>query len=125
MSQQIPIKNYLAGADIARYLIVKFGADDETVVPAAAATDALVGISMETDALSGEGIDIAHAGIHQARAGGAITRGALITADANGKAVAAAPATGANAKVIGVALATAAADDIIPVIIAPGETQGA
>ncbi len=119
-----PIKNYVAGADIDRYLIVKFGADDSTVVPGAAATDALIGISGQTDVVSGDGVDIAHSNVHQVRAGGAVTRGDLLTSEAEGKAVAAAPAAGDNASVIGRALASGVDGDIIPVLVSPGQIQG-
>lgn len=120
-----PIKNFIAGAAIGRYLIVKFGGDDDTVVPAAAATDALIGINGETDVENAAGIDVYHSNVHQVRAGGAITRGDLITSDADGKAVTAAPATGVNNAVIGRALASGVAEDIIPVLISPGQIQGA
>lgn len=121
---QYPIKNYIAGAAINRYLIVKFDADDDTVVPAAGPTDALIGISNQTDAGSGEGVDVTHGNLHQVRLGGAVTRGDLITADATGKGVAAAPAAGVNNAVIGRALASGVADDIIPVTVSPGQIQG-
>lgn len=119
-----PIKNYKAGADIDRYLIVKFGGDDETVVPAAAATDNLIGIGQETDVKSGDHIDVSHGLVHQVRAGGSISAGGPLTSDSAGKAVAAAPANDTNMNIIGWALSDGADGDIIPLIVAPGQIQG-
>ena len=48
-----------------------------------------------------------------------------MTADADGKAVAAAPGSGVNIRVAGVALVSAASGDIIPVLLAPQQIQGA
>ena len=56
--------------------------------------------------------------------GGTVARGAPVTADASGKAVAAAPAAGSNVRIIGFAEVSAVAGDIAPVLIAPGVMQG-
>jgi hypothetical protein len=117
-------KSYAAGGVIGANLIVKFSAD-YTVVVAGAATDLLIGVTTEIDAASGERVDVIHGGIADVKAGGTIARGALVTADAAGKAVAAAPAQGVNNHVLGRALIAAADGDIIPVLLAPGIMQGA
>ena len=54
-----------------------------------------------------------------------ITPGALITADASGKAVAAAPAAGVNNRTGGTLLVNGAAGDIAKSFINPGQIQGA
>lgn len=117
-------KNYVAGTAIAKRRIVKFDAADGKVIQAAAATDSLVGVAAELDAASGARVDVHLAGIAEIEAGGAVTRGGLVTADANGKAVAAAPASGVNNRVIGVAMVTAANGDVFPVLLAPNLIQG-
>jgi hypothetical protein len=117
-------KNYKAEAALAAYRIVKPGTADNQVVLAAAVGDALIGVTNEVAAAINERADIIHAGIAEIEAGGAITRGDWLTTDANGKAVAAAPAAGVNNNVIGRALVNAASGDIFVALIAPGRIQG-
>ncbi|WP_020403747.1 capsid cement protein [Gracilimonas tropica] len=118
------IKNFEAGAAVTKHRIVKFGSGDELAVQAAAATDALIGVSTEVDSASGDRVDVIMSGIAQVEFGGNVTRGAALTSDANGKAVAAAPATGVNNRIIGWAAVSGADGDIGSVILAPGEIQG-
>jgi hypothetical protein len=113
------IKNYLAGAAIAAFRIVKFSADN-TVIQGAAATDYLIGIADGMGAsASGARVDVVKGGVAYVEFGGSVTRGGPVTADANGKAVAAAPSAGTQARIIGFAEVTAASGDIAPVLIAP------
>ncbi len=122
---QIIVKNYVAGAALTDNQLVKFGATDDTVVPAAAATDSIVGVVDQTNgAAIGKRVDVVLFGVSDIKAGGAITRGALLTSDANGAAVAAAPAAGANARIIGVALSSMVSGDIMPAYINPCVMQG-
>jgi hypothetical protein len=118
-------KSYLAGAAIGANRIVKFGSDDDHVVLGAAATDSLIGVSGNIAAgAAEERIDVVKEGIADVVAGGSITRGGLVTSDAAGAAVAAAPSAGANNRIIGIAEASAASGDIFPVMICPGSVQG-
>ena len=118
-------KKYKAGAAIARYRLVKFGADDETVIQGAAAGDDLIGAyDGASDAALGDGVDVMHVGIADVEAGGTITRGALLTSDATGRAVAASPGAGTNNGVAGRALASAVVGDIIQMLVNPGSVQG-
>lgn len=118
-------KNFNAGAAIARFRIVKFGTSDTEVVQADAVGDALIGIadSLGADA-AGEPVDVIMGGIAEVEFGGTITRGDLLTTDADGRAVAAAPASGANNSVIGRAAVSGVSGDIGSVILAPGQIQG-
>lgn len=116
-----------AGAAVAPRRIVKFGAADGVVIQAAAAADMSIGVSDSLGAsaagdrcevyTSGPGVEI--------DVGGNITRGAPITSDANGKAVAAAPAAGANVRIIGFAMASYAAGDIGEFDLSKSVMQGA
>ena len=124
MSNNGLTKSYTAGGAINPFRIVKFGSNDFEVVQGAAATDALVGVSTEIDAASGERVDVVQAGIADVKLGGSVTRGGLVTSDASGQGVAAAPAAGANNRVIGVALISGVSGDIIPVMISQGSVQG-
>lgn len=117
-------KNFLAEAAIAAARVVKFGTADGQVVQAAAATDLLVGVTGPIAPAINERVDVMVAGIADVEYGGAVTRGQKLTADANGKAVAAAPAAGANVHVIGIAQVSGVAGDIGSVLIAPSVMQG-
>lgn len=124
MASTLLNRNYTAGAAIAAFRIVKAGANDGEVLQAAAATDALMGVCESVGPASGERCDVVHVGIADIEFGGVVTRGGPVTADANGKAVAAAPAAGSNVRIIGFAQVSAVAGDISPVLLSPGVMQG-
>lgn len=115
MANETLIKNYLAGATIAANRIVKFDTTDGTVIQAAAAADLAIGVCGFVAPASGERVDIVQQGIAEVEFGGVVARGAMVTADANGKGVAAASTN----RTIGIALVTTAAGDIAPVLLAP------
>ncbi len=110
-------KNFTAEAAVTKRRIVKFGATDTAVERATSAGDSLIGVAAELDVAQNARVDVHLAGIAEVEAGGAITRGALVTADADGKAVEA-----ETAAVSQVATAGAAADaDITATGIRPGD----
>lgn len=117
-------KNFLAEAAILANRIVKFGAADGGVLQAAAVGDKLIGVTDNIGPASGERCDIIVAGIADIKAGGAITRGDLITTDATGQAVTAAPGAGTNNRVIGIAQKSGVSGDVIEVLLQPGSVQG-
>ncbi|MBF8271561.1 MAG: DUF2190 protein [Magnetococcales bacterium] len=117
-------KAFTAGATVNPWRVVKFDSADGTVIQAAAATDALLGVANNLGAAAGNRVDVCLSGIAEVEFGGAVTRGALLTSDANGKAVAAAPAAGANNRAIGVAMVSGVSGDIGTVLINPSQTQG-
>ncbi len=106
------------------YLIAKFGADDDTLSQATASTEELVGVFQHTTSAASDEVRVMLDGISRVVLGGTVTRGNHLTADSNGKAVAAAPGAGVNAYVIGQALASGVAGDIIPVLLKQGRIQG-
>jgi hypothetical protein len=118
------IKGYLAGAVIAAYRIVKFDSADGTVIQAAAAADKSVGVTTDIAAASGETVDVIKNGLANVEYGGNVTRGDLLTADSVGRAVTAAPSTGANVRIIGVAEVSGVSGDIGSLTIAPSMLQG-
>lgn len=126
MSTPTLIKNYTAGTGGVREgRIVKFGAADYEVVEAAAAADLLIGVGAQPgEAAAGERCDVIHQGIAKVIAGGTITRGALVTSNASGQAVAAVPSAGANNRIIGIALTAAVANDVFPILLTQGSVQG-
>ena len=117
-------KNYLAEAAIAAYRIAKWGAADLAVVQGAAATDKLIGISGLVPGILDGRVDIIRGGIAEVEYGGNVTRGDPLTSDADGKAVAAAPASGVNNNIIGFAEVSGVDGDIGSTSIEPGIIQG-
>lgn len=117
-------KSFLAQAAVAGFLILKPGTADATVVPAAAATDLLIGTADSLDKATGEMVDMDVRPVAEVCLGGNVTRGQPITANAAAKGVAAAPAAGSNVRIIGFALKSGVADDVIPYLRAPGVVQG-
>ena len=118
-------KNYTAEAVIAPYRIAKFGATDSVVAQAAAATDLLIGVTGKVSAtVIGERVDVSRSGIREVEYGGAVARGATLTADASGRAITAAPAAGSNVRTIGVAEVSGVLGDIGSLLIVPGSMQG-
>ena len=105
-----------AGGAVSPYRIVKYGNADGAVVQSAAAVDAHVGVTGRAAAADDGRVEIARAGIADVEYGGNVARGALLTADADGKAVAAEDGN----RVIGVAEISGAAGDIGQVLLAPG-----
>lgn len=115
------IKSFRAGGAIGPRRFVKFGAADDTVVLATAATDAVIGVTGELGAAQGEQVDVHLTDIAEVVLGGNVTRGVtFVTADANGAAVACNPAAGAQARFGGMALATGAAGDFAPILLQRG-----
>jgi hypothetical protein len=117
-------KTYNAEANINSYTIVKFGANDFGVTPAAASTDPLVGVSTNLTVLSGAPVDVYHSDIVYVKLGGTVARNNWVTSDANANGVAAAPAAGVNASVIGIARQSGVVGDVIEVLLSPGRIQG-
>lgn len=111
------IKTFTAGAAIAARRIVTFdGTDDGEVIQAAAATGLLIGVS-DLSAASGERVDVVLSGVAVVEYGGNVTQGALLTADADGKAIAAAPTAELTYRVIGVAMVGGVSGDLGSVLI--------
>lgn len=118
------IKGFKAGAAIAAHRFVKFGADDNTVVQAAAATDAIIGVSSELAVTAGQPVDVHMSHLADVTYGGNVGRGALLTSDADGKAVAAAPGAGVNHRTGGLATRDGVANDVGTALVSPGQVQG-
>ena len=124
MSRSLLEKEFVAEAAINPYRIVKFGASDDNVLQAAAATDALIGVVEGVSPATGERCAVVTHGIAEVKLGGTVVRGGFITSDASGQGVAAAPGAAVNNSVVGRALASGVAGDVINVLVAPGQIQG-
>lgn len=118
-------KAYGTEAIVPPYRIVKFGATDGNVVPAAASTDKLIGVSGRLGAsVSGDRCDVTRIGLDEVEYGGNVTAGDELTSDASGRAVTAAPGAGVNAYTIGKAEVSGVLGDIGKVMLNPGRIQG-
>jgi hypothetical protein len=118
-------KSLEATTAVTKRRLVKFGAADGAGVPAVDATAFIVGVSSDVDTAIGERISVYSTGnIADVEYGGAVARGDPLTADAQGRAVAAAPAAGANAFIVGYAEVSGVLGDIGSAYILPGRIQG-
>lgn len=124
MSNALLVKNAKAEAAVAAFTIVKFGAADGQVVPAAAVSDKLLGVSTDIAAAINERCDYIASGLADVLYGGTVTRGDQLTSDASGRAVTAAPAAGTNNRIIGIAAVSGVVGDIGQVLIAQSMLQG-
>lgn len=125
MRTEMFIKSYRADAAVAKHRIVKAGAADGNAAQASAAADAIIGVADSLGATAaGQVFDVVTHGYATVQYGGNVTRGAPLTADANGKAVVAAPAVGANVRLIGFAVTAGVADDLGTVDVRLGVMQG-
>jgi len=106
-------KNFTAGGTINAYRIIKFGSSDAEVLQAAAVSDSLIGVDAGLGAASGERVDVVVSGAAEVEYGGAVTRGGLLTSDADGKAVAASE----DDRIIGVAMQSGVSGDIGSVLL--------
>lgn len=110
-------KQYVAAAAIAPYRIVVPGAAAGTVQQAAAASGKSFGVSWDVGPLTGERVEVCHAGMHLVEAGGAFAASDPLTSDANGRAVL---ANTAGQRVVGISQeAAVAAGDLVQVLISP------
>lgn len=125
MASPTLIRNFAAGGTVNPRRLVKFGSSDREVVQASAATDLIIGVVASSEVRSaGDRVDVVLVGIADTDMGGTVARGTKVTADSNGKAVAAAPAAGVNNHVVGIAMVTTASGDIAEVLLSQSVNQG-
>lgn len=124
MSNPLLMKAFTAGGAISPYRIVRIASAD-TVEQAAAVANTMIGVNTDLAIVANERVEVALQGIAFVEAGAAIAIGVLVTTDASGRGVTAAPAAGVNNRHVGIALdAAVAAGDIIRVLLSPGSVQG-
>ncbi len=113
-------KAYKAGAAIAACRLMKVGAADYLAIQATDGAAPILGASVQNmPAELNQTVDVVRAGLTYVEAGGSINRGQYVTADANGKAIAAVIVAGTPLYVAGTAEIAAVAGDLVPVMIAP------
>ena len=121
MSTPTLIKSRRAALAVAGWVIVKYAAPatDNSVSPAAAATDVLAGVADKQGADAGGLLDVHLSGLSEVRLGATMASGDKFTSDANGAAVKAVGASGATHNVVGVILAPGVAGDVVACHISP------
>jgi hypothetical protein len=118
-------KAFVAEAAVLPFRIVKIGATDGSVLQSTAVSEVLLGVADEIGQATIAGrVDVIMEGIADVTYGATVTRGARLTTDATGRAVAAAPGTGTNNGIIGIALVSGVVGDVGSVQIAPCIMQG-
>ncbi len=118
-------KNFVAAGAIAHRRLLAFNATDGQVAQATGPTDRPAGVAdFPGGALATERVDVIQLGPAEVEAGGTILPGASITSDANGRAIAAAPAAGVNAFTWGYTETGAVAGDIVRIFAQRGIMQG-
>lgn len=115
---------YTATTAVAGRRIVKHGAADGAAVQATASTEAYVGVSAPMGADAGQVLDVIEHGQAEIEYGGNVARGDPLTADANGKAVKAAPGADVVAQVVGYARISGVAGDHGSVALSRGQIKG-
>lgn len=119
------VKSFFAGAAISPARLVKFDADDRTVIQGAAAADAVFGVSdIVSAAASGERVDVIMSDIAPVTYGGTVTRGQLLMSDSTGRAITATAAAGTNVRTAGVAMVSGVVGDVGAISLSPGSFQG-
>ena len=119
------VKNLTASAAIAPYRIVAFDAAAETVSQAAAAGDRICGVSgVRGTEAADERIDVYMDSVQTVEFGAPVAAGDPITADADGKAIPAAPAADTTIRIIGFALEAGGADVRGQIHITPQTMRG-
>lgn len=125
MRNQDLVKTFFAEAAITRNRIVALGAADNAVVQSAAANASHIGVCDDVGQPTiGRSVDVILSGVATVEYGATVTRGALLTADAQGRAIPAAAAAGTNIRVIGVAMVGGVVGDLGAVMLSPGSFQG-
>lgn len=116
-------KEVTAKTAVTKYRIVKKDTTEDQFSHCTAVADKSVGIA-QTGAAIGEKFRLMLSGIAKVEFGGTVVQGDLLTTDASGRAVVAAPAAGTNNRIIGVAMGDFVLNDIGVALVQPSMLQG-
>lgn len=117
------VKNFTAETAIAKRRIVSFGASEGQVIQSTSDAGVL-GVSGIRGAEAGARVDVYLSDIQDVDYGALVTAGNYVTADANGKAIPAAPAAGVQMQVVGRAMEAGPAGAVGKVLIQPQQITG-
>lgn len=120
------IKSYVAAGAVAPYRVVSFTSNDGEVAQASAAAQPLCGVTGQLGAdVAGDRIDVTKVGRAEVEFGDDVNAGDPLTVDAQGRAIAAAPASGVTVRVIGHAEQSAQQGDVADFLINLSQITGA
>jgi Uncharacterized conserved protein (DUF2190) len=111
------VDNYDAEVQIKKHRFVALGTSDGGITLALGATAPIIGVSTDIDAEIGQPCDVVRAGLAKVVYGAAVAKGALLTSDAQGRAITAA----AGNYYAGIAEIAGVADDIGSYQLEPGK----
>ncbi|WP_339665867.1 DUF2190 domain-containing protein [uncultured Pseudomonas sp.] len=114
------ITPFTAAAAIGAHLIAAHGVTDGAAVQADDGATMLLGVTTELPAAAGAVADVVRSGPASVTYGGTVARGAPLTADAAGRAVAVALPAEADTFIVGYAEVSGVVGDIGSALIAPG-----
>jgi hypothetical protein len=111
------IKTFNAPVAVTPYTLVTFAAGSNNVEIANAVADPIIGLSDSVGSQDNGRCDVIMAGVSEARVGGTVTKGDVLTTDSTGRAILASAGTD---RVLGIAMADAVIGDIAAVLVAQG-----
>jgi hypothetical protein len=117
------VKSFTAETEIAKRRIVSFGNEEGHVIQSNS-PDGVLGVSGIRGATAGDRVDVYLSEMHPLECGAAVVVGNYITADADGKAIPAAPAEGEQMQVVGRAMESGVAGAILTMLIQPQQITG-
>jgi hypothetical protein len=117
MRTETLIKTFHAPAAVAGYTLVTFAAGVNTVETADNVADPILGLTTSVGSQGNGRCDVIVGGVSEARIGGTVTKGEVLTTDATGRAI---TATQTTDRVLGMAMADAVIGDIASILVAQG-----
>lgn len=117
------VKNFTTETLVNKRRIVAFGASSGLVKQAIGDADTF-GVSGVRGAQSGERLDVYLDGVRSVECAVVVTAGQFVTADADGRAIPAAPAAGVQMLVIGRALESGGVGAQLDILIQPQQITG-
>lgn len=117
------VKNFTAETEIPKRRIVAFGATDGHVALAGGAAG-VMGVSGIRGGKNGGRVDIYLSDFQDVEFGGPVANGDYVTADADGRAIKAAPGAGVTMDVVGRAFVTGPAGSTGTILVQPQQITG-
>ncbi|KQI69389.1 hypothetical protein AN189_02900 [Loktanella sp. 3ANDIMAR09] len=117
------VKNFTADTETPKRRIVTFGTSGGHVGLASVGTP-ILGVTGVRGAAEGDRVDVYMTEMQDVETGAAVAFGDYVTADADGRAIPAAPADGVQLDVLGQAMESAPSGALCPILIRPQQITG-
>lgn len=118
------VTSHIAAVALAAYRIAAYGADEDDTTLAVDADTTLMGVSCDLPTPVGGVADICRSGIAPVEYGGVVDRGDALTADSQGRAIAAVPGDDEVLNCVGHAEVGGVIGDIGAVLVMPHKAYG-